>query len=104
MPIYRQLQRFSREGIILSDTTVGDWINNTCHSLTAIYDALRTDIIYSVSKYMMADETSITVLDTNKPKGKKSHIGYMWSFCNPVDKLVFLNIRKVAVINMQNQY
>jgi transposase len=94
MPIYRQLQRFSREGIILSATTVGDWINNTCHSLTAIYDALRTDIIYYASKYMMSDETSITVLDTNKPKGKKSHVGYMWAYCNPVDKLVFFEYQR----------
>ena len=94
MPIYRQLQRFAQEGIIISDTTLGDWINNTCHSLTAVYDALRKDIIYSASKYMMADETSITVLDTEKAKGKKSHIGYMWAYCNPVDKLVFFEYQK----------
>jgi transposase len=94
MPIYRQLQRLRQEGIIISDSTMGDWINNTCHSLTALYDALRKDIVYSASKYMMADETHIRVLDNDKPKGKKSHIGYMWAYCNPVDKLVFFEYQR----------
>jgi transposase len=89
MPIYRLLQRFAQDGIVISDTTMGDWINNTCYSLTAVYDALRKDIVFSASKYMMADETAIMVLDKEKAKGKKSHIGYMWAYCNPVDKLVF---------------
>ena len=89
MLIYRQLQKFSQLGIIISDTTMGDWINGTCHSLTAIYDALRKDVVYSASKYLMADETSITVLDTEKIKGRKAHTGFMWSYCNPVDHLVF---------------
>jgi transposase len=68
-----------------------DWrlINGTNRSLTPIYDALRTNIVHSASGYMMADETPFTVLDTDKGKGKKSHIGYMWSYCNSGDKLVF---------------
>ena len=94
MPIYRQMQKFAQSGIILSDATIGDWINGTCRSLTAIYDALRKEIIHSASKYMMADETAFTVLDTEKGKGKKSHIGYMWSYCNPVDRLVFFEYQK----------
>jgi len=94
MPIYRQLQRFAQEGIIISDTTMGDWINTTCYSLTAVYDALRKDIVFSASRYMMADETAITVLDKEKAKGKKSHIGYMWAYCNPVDKLVFFEYQR----------
>ena len=94
MPIYRQMQKFSQHGIILSENTIGDWINGTCRSLTAIYDALRTNIVHSASGYMMADETPFTVLDTEKGKGKKSHIGYLWSYCNPVDKLVFFEYQK----------
>jgi transposase len=57
MPIYRQMQKLSQHGIILSENTIGDWINGTCRSLTAIYDALRTNIVHSASGYMMADET-----------------------------------------------
>ena len=94
MPIYRQLQKLGQQGIVISDTTMGDWINGTCRSLTALYDAHRKDIVYSASKYMMADETHIRVLDNDKPKGKKSHIGYMWAYCNPVDKLVFFEYQR----------
>ncbi len=94
MPINRQISKFAQDGIIISDTTMGDWINGTCRSLTAIYDGLRKDIVHSASKYLMADETSITVLDNDKLKGKKSHIGYMWAYCNPVDKLVFFEYQQ----------
>jgi transposase len=93
-PIYRQIQKFSQEGIVISDTTMGDWINDTCRSLTALYEVHRRDIVYSASRYMMADETHMVVLDNDKPKGKKSHIGQMWAYCNPVDKLVFFEYQK----------
>jgi transposase len=93
-PIYRQLQKFRQEGMIISDTTAGDWINDTARSLTALYEVHRQDIIYPACKYMMADETHIRVLDNDKPKGKKSHIGYMWAYCNPVDKLVFFEYQR----------
>ena len=42
----------------------------------------------------MADETSYTMLDTEKGKGKKSHIGFLWAYCNPVDKLVFFEYQR----------
>ena len=94
MPIYRQVQKIAQSGVLLADTTVGDWINGTCRSLTAIYDALRENIVRPACGYMMADETSITVLDSDKGKGKKSHIGFMWAYCNPVDKLVFFEYQR----------
>jgi transposase len=93
-PIYRQIQKFAQEGIMITDTTMGDWVNDTCRSLTALYEVHRKDIVYSASRYMMADETHIRVLDNDKPKGKKSHIGQMWAYCNPVDRLVFFEYQK----------
>jgi transposase len=93
-PIHRQMQKFKESGIILSENTIGDWINGTCRSLTAIYDALRSSIIKPACGYMMADETPFTVLDSERGKGKKSHIGYMWSYCNPVDRLVFFEYQR----------
>jgi transposase len=51
-------------------------------------------VVYSASKYLMADETAITVLDTEKIKGRKAHTGYMWSYSNPVDRLVFFEYQK----------
>jgi transposase len=93
-PIYRQKQKFSSVGIILNENTIGDWINGTCRNLTALYDEHRKAIVHPACGYMMADETSMTVLDSEKGKGKKSHIGYMWAYCNPVDKLVFFEYQK----------
>lgn len=94
MPIHRQMQKFGQSGIILSENTIGDWINGTHRSLTAIYDELRSSIVKPACGYMMADETHITVLDSDKDKGKKSHIGFMWSYCNPADRLVFFEYQK----------
>jgi transposase len=94
MPIHRQMQKFAQSGIILSENTIGDWINGTCRSLTAIYDALRENIVKPACGYMMADETRIDVLDSEKVRGKKSHLGWMWSYCNPVDRLVFFEYHK----------
>jgi hypothetical protein len=42
----------------------------------------------------MADETSYLILDANKKKGKKSSLGYMWAYCNQVDKLVFFECQR----------
>lgn len=93
-PIYRLLQKFSHNGIDIAQSTACDWISNVAHSLLTIYDAHRHNIIYAPSKYLMADETTLRVLDSDKPKGKKSHIGYIWAYCNPVDKLVFFEYQR----------
>ena len=45
--IYRQMQKFSYHGINLSENTIGDLIIETYPSLTAIYDALRKNIVHS---------------------------------------------------------
>src|SRR5665213_2268817 len=75
MPIHRQMQKFSSVGNILNENTIGDWINGTCRNLTALYDEHRKAIVHPACGYIQADETSITVLDTERGKGKKSHIG-----------------------------
>lgn len=93
-PIYRQKQKFSSVGIIINENTIGDWINGTCRNLTALYDEHRKAIVHPACGYMMADETGITVLDSEKVRGKKSHFGYMWAYCNPVDKLVFFEYQR----------
>jgi hypothetical protein len=36
---------------------------------------------------MHVDETTFRVLDNTKKKGKKSHIGWMWSMMNPVQRM-----------------
>jgi transposase len=93
-PIYRQRQKFASNGIIIDENTIGDWIGNVCRSLIALYDELRKSIVNPACGYMMADETHMKVLDSDKRKGKKAHIGYMFSYCNPVDRLVFFEYQR----------
>jgi transposase len=79
MPIYRQVQKIAQSGVLLADMTVGDWINGIRRSLTAIYDALRENIVRPTYGYMMADETSITVLDTDKGPVESSTKRSSWT-------------------------
>jgi transposase len=93
-PIYRQIQKLREHGFVMADSTIIDRIHRDAYSLTALYDEHRKSIVKPACGYMMADETSMTVLDSEKGKGKKSHIGYMWAYCNPVDRLVFFEYQK----------
>jgi transposase len=90
IPVYRQLERFKREGIHLSPSTVGDWIIATCTLLSPLYDALRKEVL--ASDYLQADETPIKVLDKDK-KGS-THRGYHWVYHAPVKRLVLFDYRE----------
>ena len=83
MPIHRQMQKSGKAVCILSENTIGDWINGTCRSLTAIYDALRENIVRPACGNIRQTKTDITVLDSERGKGKKKHIGWMWADRNP---------------------
>ena len=64
LPIHRQLQRFAREGIRLSSSTLTDWIGGTCALLEPLYDTLKKKVLSA--DYLQADETPIKVLDKDK--------------------------------------
>lgn len=89
LPVYRQIERFKREGIHLASSTVGDWINATCALLSPLYETLKKEIL--VSDYLQADETPIKVLD--KKKKGKSHHGFHWVYHAPVKRLVLFDYR-----------
>jgi transposase len=44
LPVHRQIQRFEREGIKLSSSTLTDWISGTCALLEPLYDELKTQV------------------------------------------------------------
>ncbi|MCA6440184.1 MAG: IS66 family transposase [Chitinophagaceae bacterium] len=89
MPLYRQIQKFAQDGVVIAKNTMTDWVNNDARSLTALYDAHRSSVLNAASQYMMADETRYRVLDSEKVKGRKSHIGQMWAYANPADKMAY---------------
>ena len=90
LPLYRQRERFLREGILLPTSTLGNWIAQTAWHLTPLYDALKQEALQS--GYVQVDETTIPVLDVQK-KGK-THRGYYWVYMAPQQNLVVMEYRR----------
>ena len=90
LPVHRQIQRFEREGIKLSASTLTDWIGATCTLLDPLYEVLRKQVLSS--DYLQADETPIKVLDKDK-KGT-THRGYHWVYHAPQERLVLFDYRE----------
>lgn len=90
LPIYRQQQRFEREGIKLSSSTLTDWISGTCALLDPLYEVLKEKVLSA--DYLQADETPIKVLDRDK-KGS-THRGYHWVYHAPNEKMVLFDYRE----------
>lgn len=90
LPVHRQIQRFEREGIKLSSSTLTDWISGTCALLEPLYDELKRQVLST--DYLQADETPIKVLDKDK-KGT-SHRGYHWVYHAPLKRMVLFDYRE----------
>lgn len=84
LPLYRQLKKYERLGVKLSDATVGDWTAKTITLLELLYDELVRHV--KKSRYIQADETPIQVLD--KLKKGKTHRGYYWVYHDVENGLV----------------
>ncbi len=90
LPLYRQQQRFRREGIEIAKSTLGGWISQSAWHLEPLYDALKQEAL--LSGYLQADETRIQVQDRKK-KGK-THRGFYWAYPTPEQKLFVMEYRK----------
>jgi transposase len=90
LPLYRQVERFKREGINIAYSTITDWLSATCALITPLYEALKKLVLQS--DYLHADESPIKVLDKDK-KGT-THRGYFWVYQNSVERLVLFDYRE----------
>lgn len=90
LPIHRQVQRFEREGVKLSSSTLTDWIGATCALLEPLYEVLRKEVLSD--DYLQVDETPIKVLDKNK-KGT-THRGFHWVYRSPQKRMVLFDYRE----------
>lgn len=90
LPLYRQIERFKRNQIILASSTLGEWVSTACALLTPLYECLKLKVLSS--DYLQVDETPIKVLDRDK-KGK-THRGYYWVYRDPESGLVFFDYRE----------
>lgn len=96
LPIYRQIQRFKREGINLSSSTLDGWQEAVCKLLEPLYNTLVHRVLSQ--GYIQVDEIPIAVLvKTRKglPAGKagKTHKGYHWVYHSPIEKTVLFDYR-----------
>lgn len=90
LPVYRQVQRFEREGMKLPISTLADWISGSCTLLEPLYEVHRKQVLRQ--PYLQADETPIKVLD--KAKKGTTHRGYHWVYHAPLSRLVLFDYRE----------
>ena len=89
LPLYRQIKRYERLGVIISDSTMGDWLTAAAQMLLPLYYAHK--LLVLSHGYLHADETIIKVLDSDK-KGA-THQGYYWVYQSHEQKLVLFDYR-----------
>jgi hypothetical protein len=91
LPLYRLLQIFKRQELVVSKSTIGGWVSKTSELLQSLYDTFKDKFLEDVD-YIQADESPIKVQD--KIKKKTTHRGFMWVYRNPVDKLILFDYHK----------
>jgi len=74
LPLYRQAQIYSRQGIDLDRSTLAGWIGKAAYELRPVFDALIADLKGSSKLFM--DETRAPVLEPGK---RKTKTGYFWA-------------------------
>jgi transposase len=84
LPIYRQLQMFSRQKITIEDNTVNNWFKQGCNLIVPLFEAHEREVLQT--KYLAVDETPIKVLD--KTKKGTTHQGYFWVYYNTLSRQV----------------
>lgn len=84
LPIYRQLQMFTRQKITIEDNTVNNWFKQSCNLLLPLLEAHERQVL--ATNYLCVDETPIKVLD--KTKKGTTHQGYYWIYYNILTRQV----------------
>jgi transposase len=74
LPLYRQAQIYSRQGVDLDRSTLAGWVGRAAFELRPVFDALIADLKRSTKLFM--DETRAPVLD---PGRRKTKTGYFWA-------------------------
>lgn len=87
LPLYRQLKRYARLGVTISDSTMGDWLGAAANLMLPLYEAHRKLVI--ACNYLHADETTIKVLESER-RGA-THLGYYWVYQAHEKKLVLFD-------------
>jgi len=74
LPLYRQAQIYSRQGVDLDRSTLADWVGRAAFELKPVFEALMANLKRSTKLFM--DETRAPVLAPGK---RKTKTGYFWA-------------------------
>jgi len=75
LPLYRQAQIYSRQGIDLDRSTLADWVGRAAFHLRPVHERLLEHIRSSTK--IFADETTAPVLDPGRGRTKT---GQLWAY------------------------
>jgi transposase len=75
LPLYRQAQIWSRQGINLDRSTLADWVGRAAWHLRPVHERLLARL--KTSPKLFADETTAPVLDPGRGKTKT---GQLWAY------------------------
>jgi len=89
LPIYRQIQRYSREGIRIPANTINGWQDGIATLISPLFE--RHKQLVMGQGYLQADESPIKVLD-KKTKGK-THTGFYWVYNSPLQHALIYDYR-----------
>ena len=90
LPFYRQVQIFKRDGVVLAESTINSWFANTVDLLAVLHDRIGYHIRHS--NHLFVDESTIPVLNVDKPGGTVK--GYHWIFKQIDPGLVYFYYNK----------
>lgn len=88
LPLYRQEKIFGRAGMVISRSTLADWVGRCGVALQPLVDALRETLV--THPVLHADETPVQMLSPGK---KKTHRAYVWAYAStpfaPIKSVVY---------------
>ena len=75
LPLYRQSEIYSREGVDLDRSTLAGWVGATSELLTPLVEAVRSHVMAATKLH--ADDTPVPVL---APGNGKTKTGRLWTY------------------------
>jgi transposase len=91
LPLYRQAEIFSRDGVSLETSTLSGWVGATAAALQPLVDALAADVLAGDTLHV--DDTPVPVL---APGTGKTKTGRLWTYVR--DERPFAGSRPPAAL------
>jgi transposase len=82
LPLHRQVQIYAREGVDLSSSSMGRWLDASAEAMKPIYERMHELILQS--RVVQADESPVLFID-KKREAKKGKTGYVWVLYGDAD-------------------